>query len=312
MNYVLTEITYPSKNGVDTVHGYIYAPRQSEVRGIVQLAHGMIDYVGRYGFLIDALTKNGYVFAGNDHIGHGKTAPSLEKLGFYPGKTGCTDMVRDLHTMNKLLSERFPGLPIVMLGHSMGSFLSRLYIEKYPHTAEGHIIHGTSGPMNATVAAGKLLVKLVSAVKGADHRSGLLNTVAFSSYNNKFPKSEGKHAWLTREVHLVNGRDDDPLTNYTFTCSGYEQLFTALGDCSSKKWFKAYPKSMNTLILGGTMDPVGQYGKGCEKVYKKLLLEGASALSIKLYDGARHELFNESCREEVFADILAWLEAITK
>ena len=312
MNYVLTELNYPSKNGVDTIHGYIYAPVSGEVRGIVQLAHGMIDYVGRYHFLIDALTKDGYVFAGNDHIGHGKSAPSPEKLGFYPGKNGATDMVRDLHTMNKILRERFPGAPIVMLGHSMGSFLSRLYIEKYPHTAEGHIIHGTSGPMNATVKAGKLLVKLVSALKGDDHRSKLIDSVAFSSYNTKFPKAEGKHAWLTREVELVNGRDDDPFTNFKFTCSGFYQLFTALGDVSCGKWFKNYPKSMNTLILGGTMDPVGQYGKGCEKVYKKLLLEGCNAISIKLYDGARHELFNESCRDEVFADILAWLDVITK
>ena len=312
MNYVLTEITYPSRNGVDTIHGYIYSPASGEIKGIVQLAHGMIDYVGRYGLLIDFLTKNGYVFAGNDHIGHGKSASAPEKLGFYPGKNGASDMVRDLHTMNKILKERFPGLPLVMLGHSMGSFLSRLYIEKYPHTADGHIIHGTSGPMNASVVAGKLLARLVELTKGADHRSKLLNSVAFSSYNAKFPKSEGKHAWLTREVERVNCRDEDPFTNYTFTCSGYIQLFTALGECSGAKWFKSYPKSMNTLILGGTMDPVGQYGRGCEKVYKKLLLEGASAVSIKLYEGARHELFNESCREEVFADILAWLTETAK
>jgi alpha-beta hydrolase superfamily lysophospholipase len=166
--------------------------------------------------------------------------------------------------------------------------------------------------MNASVAAGKLLARLVGRIKGADHRSNLLNSIAFSSYNTKFPKSEGKYAWLTREVERVNCRDEDPFTSYTFTASGYLQLFTALGECSSSKWFKGYPKSMNTLILGGTMDPVGQYGRGCEKVYKKLLLEGASAVSIKLYEGARHELFNESCREEVFADILTWFAETVK
>ena len=311
MSYNLSEVTFHSKNETDNIHGYIYEPKDAPVRGIVQLSHGMIDYVGRYEALAEYLTARGLVFAGNDHVGHGKSAKRPEDLGYFPGKNGVTYIVRDLHTMNKILRERYPTAPIVMLGHSMGSFLSRLYVEKYPHSVQGHIIHGTSGPVGA-VPMGRAVVAIISALRGDRHRSGLLAKLAFSGYNSKFPSSEGKNAWLTREVELVADRDTDPFTSFTFTTSGYRQLFRMLGECNSKKWFRSYPKNMPTLIMSGDMDPVGQYGKGPRYVYKHLLLEGCTAVGKKMYEGARHELFNETCRAEAFADIDAFVTSLIK
>jgi alpha-beta hydrolase superfamily lysophospholipase len=134
--------------------------------------------------------------------------------------------------------------------------------------------------------------------------------MAFAGYNSKFPKEEGKNAWLTSCSELIEGRDDDKYTSFRFTESGYRELFYMLGKCNSKKWFSEYPKNMKTLIMSGDMDPVGNYGKGPAYVYKKLLVEGCTDVSMKLYAGARHELFNEFCREEAFADIIAWLGGI--
>ena len=310
MSYSLTEVTFHSKNETDNIHGYIYEPKDTEIRGIVQLSHGMIDYVGRYEALAEYMTEHGYVFAGNDHVGHGKSAKRPEDLGYFPGKSGANYLVRDLHTMNKILRERYPGTPIILLGHSMGSFLSRLYVEKYPHSIQGHIIHGTSGPVGA-VTLGKAVVGIISAFRGERHRSMILTKLSFSGYNSKFPASEGNNAWLTRDVERVSNRDSDPLTSFIFTTSGYRTLYGVVGECNSKRWYKSYPKNMPTLIMSGDMDPVGQYGKGPQYVYKHLLLEGCTAVKRKIYEGARHELFNETCRDEAFADILAFTETLT-
>ena len=137
-------------------------------------------------------------------------------------------------------------------------------------------------------------------------------TMAFAGYNSRFPKEEGQNAWLTRDVARVAGRDSDPFTNFTFTVSGYRDLFRMVGACNAKSWFARYPKSMRTLVISGDADPVGNYGKGPDYVYQKLLVAGCRDVTLKLYEGARHELFNETNRDEVFADLLAFLKGKTK
>lgn len=306
-SYVLSEITFPSADGKNTVTAYIYTPKVGEVRGVVQLSHGMIDHVGRYRLLAEYLTSHGFVFAGNDHLGHGKTAARSEDYGFFAERDGVLAVLRDLHTMNKRLRAEFPGVPLFLIGHSMGSFLSRLYVERHPHSISGHIIHGTGGP-NPLLPFGKMLAGWKIFFRGARYRSETIASLAFSGYNSRFDKSEGKNAWLSRDGSMVNGRDDDPATSFTFTASGYSDLFKMVGDSNSKAWFSAYPKELPTLIMSGEEDPVGNYGKGPRYVYKQLMVSGVIDVKLKMYEGARHELFNETNRDEVFADILAWLE----
>ena len=306
-NYIFSEISFPSADGKSTVHGEIYTPASGEIRGIVQLAHGMIDYVGRYGFLIEFLTSNGYVFAGNDHLGHGKTAASDSDFGYFADEDGTLCVLRDLHTMNKHLRETYPGVPVVLMGHSMGSFLSRLYVERHPHSISAHIIHGTGGP-NPLLPFGKALVKLNTLIRGRKYRSKAIANLAFSGYNSRFDKSEGKNAWLTRDGATVSGRDSDKYTSFIFTVSAYGELFKMVGESNSKEWFANYPKELPTLVISGDADPVGDFGKGPDYVYKQLMVSGVTDVSLKLYEGARHELFNETNRDEVFADMLTWIE----
>ena len=307
-NYVFSEISFPSADGKNTVHGEIYTPASGKIRGVVQLAHGMIDYVGRYGFLAEFLTANGYVFAGNDHLGHGKTAASDSDFGYFADEDGILCVLRDLHTMNKHLRDTYPGVPVVLMGHSMGSFLSRLYVERHPHSVSAHIIHGTGGP-NPLLPFGKALVKWKTLFHGRRYRSKTIAKLAFSGYNSRFDKSEGMIAWLTRDGATVSGRYDDKFANFIFTVSAYGELFKMLGDSNSKEWFANYPKELPTLVISGDADPVGNYGKGPDYVYKQLMVSGVSDVSIKLYEGARHELFNETNRDEVFADMLSWIES---
>ena len=311
MNYNFSEITYPSKDGKNTVYACLYTPKFCTAKGIVQLVHGMVDYVERYEPLCEFLTGEGYIVAGNHHLGHGKTAQNEADLGFFGEECSVDTLLRDIHSMNRYLRDAFPTLPLVIFGHSMGSFLARLYIEKYPHSIKGAVIHGTSGPVGA-VGMGKLLAGLMIKTKGARHRSRMLKNIAFMGYNSHYPKAEGKNAWLTRDTEVVKVHDADAFSTFTFTVSAYRDLFTMLGACNSKEWYSEYPKSLPTLIISGDEDPVGKYGKGPMYVYKHLLVKGCDKLTLKIYSGARHELFLETNKDEVFADVLLWLKEYIK
>ena len=308
MSYTFREIGFLSSDGKNNIHAELYIP-DTEPRGVIQISHGMIDYVGRYKALAEFLTSFGYVVAGNDHLGHGGSVRCEDDFGFFADRDGYRLVIDDLKKMNVILHGEYPDLPIVMLGHSMGSFLARLYAVKYPDTISGLIIHGTGGK-NPLLAPGKLIVKLLRLIKGDRHRSPFVEGLAFGSYNARFDKSEGEWAWLTRDLEQVADRNTDKRTNFKFTLAGYTDLFAALGESNSKEWYANYPKELPTLVMSGSMDPVGNYGRGVEEVYSGLVAAGVTNARLRLYEGARHELFNETNRQECFNDILEWLGAI--
>ena len=306
-NIRVSDVSFLSSDGKCTVRGKIYEP-ESPAIGVVMLAHGMIDHIGRYESFAKVMCENGFIFAAHNHLGHGETAPAPSELGYIAQKRGDTLMVEDVLKMNRLLAERFPELPIILFGHSMGSFISRIYGVKYPDTVSGIVIHGTGGP-NPLVGLGRFLAGAVSAVKGSHCRSKLIGTLAFGSYNKRFDESEGFWAWLTSDPEQVADRNTDPFASFAFTASGYRDLFTLVRDSNSRGWFKSYPLDMPTLIVSGEDDPVGDFGKGPRKVYDRLAKEGVTPLEIKMYPDARHELFNERCREEFYSDLVLWLKS---
>lgn len=308
MNYEFSEFYYPSSDGIHKIHAEIYFPKEKSPVGIVQIAHGMVDYVERYRPLAEFLTGEGYIFAGNDHLGHGKSVGDESEFGYFAKKGGVDFVLADLYEMNKYLRENYKNLPVFLLGHSMGSFIARLYAELHPHSISGLVIHGTAGP-NRILPLGRALAATVGFFRGDKHRSRFIKKLAMGAYNKRFPKEEGSNAWLTRKTEAVKDKDGDARGGFSFTVSGYRDLFRFLGKSNSKKWFKNYPKFLPTLVMSGEEDPVGNYGKGVSYVYKKLLLSGAEKTELKLYPGARHELFNETNSDEIFLDLLKWLEA---
>ena len=310
MNYIHKDITFPSSDGKNTIHAELFIPSDNDVRGVVQIAHGMTDYVGRYKLMAEALCSAGFVLAGNDHLGHGDSVSTPDDYGFFASKKGYSCVIDDVKQMNDLLRKKFPGAPVVLLGHSMGSFIARLYAVKYADSLDGLIIHGTAGPNPAT-GAGKLLVKLLRLIRGERHRSKFVRSLADGGYNKSFDPSEGDGAWLTRDPAMVADRIGNPKNDFIFTLAAYEDLFTMLGECNSKAWFKSFPKSLPTLVVSGDKDPVGDFGKGVRYVYDNLESAGAKA-ELKLYPEARHELFNETNRDEVFSDLIKWIEGAIK
>lgn len=308
MNYIHKEQYFLSSDGKNNIHVELFIPSDNNIRAVVQISHGMMDYIGRYALLAERLCAAGFVLAGNDHLGHGDSVKTPDDYGFFASRGGYNYVIDDVKKTNELLREEFPGVPVVLLGHSMGSFVARLYAVKYTDSIDALIIHGTAGPNPAT-GAGKLIVKLLRAIKGERHRSKFICSLADGGYNKGFDPAEGEGAWLTRDSSMVADRVGNPKNDFIFTLAAYEDLFNFLGDCNSKSWFNSFPKKLRTLVISGEKDPVGGFGKGVRYVYDNLKKNGSN-VELKLYPEARHELFNEINREEVFSDLIRWLGGI--
>ncbi|MBQ3063338.1 MAG: alpha/beta fold hydrolase [Clostridia bacterium] len=309
MSEILFEqLQYPAADGKSTAHAYIWAPRDTEPRMILQLSHGMCEYVERYDAWARRFAEQGIIFCGNDHIGHGRTAPDADSLGYTAPRGGADMLVEDLHTLTGLMRARYPNLPIVLYGHSMGSFAARIYLTRYGDELAGALISGTAGPGQPTGIA-RSLAHTIARIRGDRHRSKLLTALAFGAYNKRFAEENDPASWLTHTEQVRAAYTSDAWSSFIFTAAGYETLFSLLGAVSSKKWAKAVPKSLPILLFAGDEDPVGNYGRGVHAVWRRLIDAGCNA-ELKLYEGGRHEMHNEPNADEVFADLLSFLARI--
>lgn len=310
MNYIHRDVAFPSTDGKNTIHAELFIPSDNNIRAVVQISHGMMDYIGRYSLMAEALCGAGIALAGNDHLGHGDSVSTPDDYGFFASKGGYDYVIDDVRRMNELIRSEIPDVPVILLGHSMGSFIARLYANKYRSTIDGLIIHGTAGPNPAT-GAGLLLVKLMRAIKGERYRSRFICSLADGGYNKGFDPAEGDGAWLTRDASMVADRIGNPKNDFIFTLAGYQDLFCFLGDCNGASWFRQFPVDLPTLVISGEKDPVGGFGKGVRYVYDNLKKNSAD-VELKLYPDSRHELFNEINRDEVFSDLIKWIEGVIK
>ncbi len=298
------DIFYPSTNGIDAIVAKIWQP-EKPARGIIQISHGMCEYIDRYENFAKFLTENGFFVCANNHLGHGASASSKERLGYFAKQGGEKFLVDDLHTLTNMMKMKYPGLPVLLFGHSMGSFIARNYVIKYGQELDAAIFCGTSGP-NPGARAGKKLAALESRWHGEMYRSPWIQQLVFRSYNKR-NEHRTNYDWLTRDREIVDRYAVDPYCNFTFTVSAFGDLFTLLLKCNDPEWFSTYPKNLPTLLISGDMDPVGDYGKGVSYVYQTLISAGVRDVYCKLYEGARHELLNEINRSEIYQDILDWI-----
>lgn len=308
--------SYPSANGVSAVSYTICPPQGLEAeqmpRAIVQISHGMCEYFTRYAPLIDYLGSRGILVCGNDHAGHGKTAGDVGNLGFLGPKgadgrpTGNRVLAADLWQLTERMQAGYPGVPYILLGHSMGSFAARDYLSAHGEALDGCILSGTSGG-NPAAGLGMALARAGMALHGEKHRSRLLNRLAFFAYNRRYGDRRTGFDWLTRDRDEVDRYIADPYCNFVFTVSGFYDLFALLRRVSRPEWAGTVPKSLPVLLISGDMDPVGQYGAGPQKVAERLRAAGLERVECKLYPGGRHEMVNEINRGEVFEQIADWV-----
>lgn len=306
MEFLTNEITFKSASGLCDIYAQSAAPADfGDVKGVVQIAHGMAEHSNRYARFAMELCKQGYAVFVNDHLGHGASVASDDELGYF-GDDGANALVEDMYTLTKIAKQQYPHVPFFLFGHSMGSFLARKYTAKYGHMLDGVIYCGTSGPNPAAGVAIALTNYMIKA-EGEHYRSSFIDSLAFGTYNKKTQKKT-KFDWLSRDEKEVEKYINDKYCGFLFTTNGFKTLFSLLKEISAKSWFNAVPEDLQILLISGDKDPVGEYGKGVTEVFKTLRKTNHSNVILKLYPEARHELLNELNRDEVTADLLGWLD----
>ena len=280
------------------------------IKGVVQISHGMAEWAYRYDYFAKALNREGYIVYANDHRGHGLTAPSMEDVGYISDNDGFFDKVEDMRELNQLIREEHPSLPVVLFGHSMGSFLSQRYIQLYGSDLVGVILSGSNGKQGPIINLGIALAYLEMKFKGRRHRSRLLDKLSFGSYNRAFPDNRTKFDWLSRDEKQVDRYIEDPYCGGIFTSSFFYDFLRGLKMITRRKNLEAVPKNLPIYIFSGSMDPVGGFGKGVEKLKEMYETHGLKEVSLVLYPEGRHEMLNEINRDEVIEDIVRWLDKI--
>ncbi|MFI3236688.1 MAG: alpha/beta fold hydrolase [Lachnospiraceae bacterium] len=294
---------------------YVYRPVDekgdlSEVKAVVQLSHGMNEYVEKYEDFARFLTDQGIVFCGGDHLGHGATGEKYDECGFFAKRHGYRYVVEDVYQLTQRMKKEYGDIPFFLFGHSMGSFIARAYLMKYSNELSGCMISGTGGG-NPMSIFGIALSDIIARIKGPKYVSMMLENLAFSDYNKGFDVVYGNE-WLTRDTEICAIRARDQRTKFSFCASAYRDLMTWLTIANTQKAVKLVDKNMPILFISGDADPVGNYGVGVRKVYEKFQKLGQEDVTLKLYHGARHELLNEINRDEVKEYILLWMERVAK
>lgn len=296
------EFYYPSRDGVTQIHAIEWIPEE-EVTAVLQMCHGMVEHIDRYHEFADFMTKHGIYVVGHDHLGHGKSVVSQEKLGFFHETDGNAYVIADIQQLRMQTEKKYPGVPYFIMGHSMGSFLVRQYLGLYSGGLSGAIIMGTGEQPSLVVNAGKLVCKIIAAAKGWDYRSKFVNNLAVGAYEKKMGP-----AWLSKNLENVKKYHEDPLCGFIFTVNAYYHMFSGIAKMNQQEKEGKAAKTLPLLFVAGKDDPVGNYGKGVENVYNKYKKCGYQDVELKLYEEDRHEILNEEDKDVVFQDILTWLE----
>ena len=323
MAYNIEKRYFPSTDKGKQIYYEIYTKDGMTPRAVVQISHGMCEYIRRYRDFARFLNDCGYIVVGNDHLGHGMTAAKLardsdgiidpaqnEERGWFSAEKGWQHCVADMHRLTVIMKKEYPDLPFILFAHSMGSLLGRAYVTQYTDEFKGVIFSGTSAALGTEP---QLLTYLsgLKAIKGGRYRPDFTNKAMFGKYGIYNTKAGCRElgSWLKRDKDKIAAYVADPYCNFSFTINGFENLVAVNYYVNKNRWFEKYPKELPTYLISGSKDPVGDCGKGVLKVYNRLRLYDCD-VELKLYNGARHEVINELNNEEVYADVADFIESV--
>ncbi|BEP29714.1 alpha/beta hydrolase [Helicovermis profundi] len=274
---------------------------------IILIAHGMAEHIDRYDDFANYLLSKGFYVYGYDQRGHGKTAKTVDKLGYFAKINGWNRVAEDYNEMYNFVKEKHPDKKIICLGHSMGSFVIRTFMFKYPDKANYIILSGTANGENFKILASKLLAKFIKKTKGEWYRSKLLRKLTFTDFNKDIENSTTEFDWLSKDKKNVRKYIEDPYCGSTFTASFFYDLFKGIEHLSMEMNINKINKESKILILSGSNDPVGEMGDGVQKVYESYKNSKVKNINIKLFEGMRHEILNEVGKTEVYEFIVGWI-----
>ena len=298
--------TFPSADGKTAIHGAIWAPEGS-VKAVLQISHGVGEYILRYRPFAEFLAERGFAVVGNDHLGHGKSVTEGAARLYFGPKGSWNWVVDDIYQCRTLMGRRFPSVPYFLLGHSMGSFLARTYLIRYPGTVDAAVIMGTGQMPLPMLRAAQALAAEECRKVGEDQVSPLVDKMAFGAYNQRFAPNRTEADWLSLSEANVDAYLADSLCGGTATVGLFREMLGGLGFIRRRENLKKMNLNTPILFISGEQDPVGDMGKGVRRAYDSFRHAGVRDVSLRLYPELRHEILNEDCKAEVFQDVYQWL-----
>lgn len=299
--------SFRSSDGVHMIQCRAWLP-ETAPRATLQLVHGISEHMGRYAPFARWLTEHGFAVFGHDHLGHGHTASGPEEYGSFGPRDGWDHLALDTRLLSKRIEARYPGLPHFLLGHSMGSFVARTCLIRWPGFVDGCILSGTGQENALLVDFGRGLSGLLSALRGTGSRSGLVTALSLGAYNARFRPDRTPNTWLSRDPDAVEAYNADPLCQFVPTVGMFRDMLGGIRFLSSPARIARMDPHTPILFLSGDQDPVGDRGRGVRKAARLFREAGVEDVTVLLYPGGRHEMLQELNKEQVYADVLAWLE----
>lgn len=296
-----------SQDGKTDLNGVIWQniPKR-QPRAILQIVHGMAEYIERYDDLAQFLNDNGILVIGHDHLGHGDSIdPDNPIMGYFSNEHTGSILIEDTYQITEYAQNRFPNIPIFMLGHSMGSFILRNYLKKYSDKVDGAILMGTSSRREDV----KILQKIVKGLNTISPKTPnpAIDKLMFGTFNQKFKPTHSPYAWLSKNEDNIASYEQDEKCGFIFTNNGFATLLSLMTNATKKNWFQPIRRDLPLLIISGEKDPVGSFGKGPRKVALELTNNYFTNVTLRLYHELRHEILNETEAEDVMLDLYDWI-----
>lgn len=306
----MEKFSFIDKEGVKISY-YKWELATKEPVGVVQIVHGMTEYAARYDYFAKRLCENGYIVYAHDHRGHGDSL--IEGIKGYIGeKNGFEMLVDDVKELTDIIKKENPSLPLVVFGHSMGSFVTQRYMQEYGREAAGIILSGTNGKPQAYTKAGILVSRIEMIIKGNKAICPLMDKLSFGSFNANFKPTRTEFDWLCSDENEVDKYIADEKCGFVCTTSFYNELVKATWRIHEKENMNKIPKDMPIYIMAGDKDPVGNSGKGIIDLYNRYKALQIKNVQYKLYKNGRHEMLNEKNKDEVIDDIVAWTNKLVE
>lgn len=306
-----TTLTFPSHDGSSIVHATLWEPDDAarpdfRPRAIVQIVHGMQEHVGRYEGFAAFLVDRGFVVCGDDHVGHGRTGAGTGKLGHMSSHGGASVLVEDVHALRGIVSERYPGVAYAIFGHSMGSFVTRVYLTRHGEGVAAAVLCGTGQPPRVQSVGGAAFARAIATARGEEHVSALAHRLGEGGYGVQVGGSGLD--WLATDPAVVRAFEADPLCGAPFTVGSYAVLASLVAVATDTRLARRVPRDLPMLFVSGEGDPVGSFGRGVRAAAGQYRRAGVRRVDVRLYPGVRHEILQEGAsRGQVMEDVLDFL-----
>ena len=283
-------------------------PGVESPKAVVQIVHGMAEYIDRYDDFARYLVNRGFVVCAEDHVGHGGSATSSDDFGHIPMKGGKKIVVGDVHTLRVMVAPMFPDVPYVLYGHSMGSFIVRSYIARYSSGLAACVLSGTGNVPANLSKMGNTLARFIASIWGETHRSKIIDNMGAGAYGKKIKNARTDLDWLSTDESVVDAYIADDKCGFMFTVGGYATLLDLTAEVVTPECAESVSKDLPILLVAGDGDPVGDMGEGVRAAAQLLSDAGVKTVDCKIYEGMRHEIHNEVGKDQVYDDIASWIE----